>query len=454
MMAPFPLGAEGLTLAKAYDLSLSASEAIQLKELALAKSRLAVQEASSRLWPRVDLQASASYLANPPQGYTVKAGELGNMTLAIPPNKLYPGSPAVPLGSFTIPPNDFTIGSQQHDYFSLSATLSQPLFTWGKIRNAIDLASLGTEAATGALAAQRKDIQREVHRAYFTAMVASRSLSALKLIREAAAGIAADRRTSFDDGTSTREPVLEAEANLAALDAKLVNASQSLATSLEALGMLTGLDPGSIVLATDFTEKMPALDEQELRAKALRDSTDLAAARTTADQARKKLAIEQGGAMLLPDISLGITANVTGQQDLPYAAWSWDPAAWSWDVVVSLGVKASVFDGAASWRRIDQAGKDVEMAGAAARQQEKLVGLAVRRAVDAALRAEADVVSKKAGASHAAERLRNARGSFDDGLISRQELRGAEILAGSAELDLLFAQWNREEALADLEHLQ
>jgi outer membrane protein TolC len=167
-------------------------------------------------------------------------------------------------------------------------------------------------------------------------------------------------------------------------------------------------------------------------------------------QARKKLEVEQGGSLLHPDISLDVRLDVAGQEDLPFAAWNWNNTTWTWDLVVSLGMKMSVFDGSASGRRVQQAEKDLEMAGTGLSLDEKLVRLDVRKAIDAAVKADGDVKEKQAKADYAEERLRNARVSLENGMASRDEMHGADILAGSAALDLLFARFTREEALADV----
>jgi outer membrane protein TolC len=421
----------GLTIDKAYTLTRAASEAIRLRKLSLEKTRLAVEEAASRALPRVDLQASASYLAHPPQGYKITRGMLAT-------------SPII------IPPNDVTIGAQLHNYFSVAASLSQPLFTWGKIRNAIDLAGLLVDAAVTDLAAQQRDIDREVHRTFFGALLTRDSESVLRRLRDAAAAIAADRQKSLDQGTINREAVLEAQSNLASIEAKLVESVQAQATALEGLGMLTGLDPSGIELATGFRSALPALDEQAVRSRAEASAIEMAAARTRVSQARKKLAIEKGGSMLLPDVSLGVSLGVTDQQDFPYAAWNWNNSTLDWGLVISIGVKMSMFDGLAALKRIGQAEKDVEMAATGLSQQGKLLRLDVRKAIDAAVKADADVMEKQAAADYAGERLRNATVSFDNGLASREEMHGADILAGSAELDLLLSLYTREEALADI----
>ncbi|MGD0725616.1 MAG: TolC family protein [Spirochaetia bacterium] len=438
----------GLTLEDAYTLTRKASERVRVKELAVRKSRLALEEAGSRAWPHIDLQASASYLVNPPKGYTVAAGTLGTISPTIPAGVLGPAP--IPLGSFGIPPQDFTVGAQLHNYFTASASLSQPIFTWGKIRNAIDLAALEVDAAGTELLAQQWDIDRDVHRAYFGALLARDSETVLRRIRDTAAEIAADRRKSFDQGTINKETVLEAQANLASLEAKLAEAGQSKATALESLGLLTGLEPKAEDLVTGFRAQLPPLDEQSLREKARAASTALAASRTRMSQARKKLALEEGGSLFRPDISLGLTLDLSGQEDLPFSTWNWNNTTWDWDLVVSIGMKMSVFDGSASLQRVRQAEKDLEMAGMGLSLDEKRVRLDVRRAVDAVVKADGDVKEKQARADYAEERLRNARASLENGMASRDDVHGTDILAGSAELDLLFARYTREEAIADI----
>jgi len=442
-----------LTLDQAYALAERGADVVRLKELALQKARMAVTEAVSNALPHVDLQASGSYLVNPPQGYTVAAGSLGSFTPTIPANTLRPGSPAIGLGTVSLPSTDFTIGAQLHNYFSLSASLTQPLFTWGKIAGAIDLASLAADAAGTDLTAQRRDIHREVARAWDAALLAAGSEEILARLSDTATGIVADRQKAVDDGTATKEAVLQAQADLAQIQARQAEAEQGRLTALESLGILTGLDPSTITLSGSFTDTAPALDEASLRDTAVKVSTDLAAARNRVEQARKKLAVEKGGFMLLPDVSLGVTVDVTGQENLPTSAWNWDPANWNWDVVLSLGVKTSVFDGLASVSRIAQAQKDLDMAGTAATQAEKLVRLSVRQAVDAVLRAQAEVTEKQAAWDDAAEKLRSAQSSFDNGLVSRADLQGAQILEGTAALDLLSARYTREEAMADIARL-
>jgi len=439
-----------LTLDEALALARRSSEAVRLSQLAVEKSQDALGEARGKALPHVDLEASASYLINPPPGYTVAAGALG--TLTIPANGLFPGSPAVPLGA--IPPSPFNVGASLHNYFSLAATLNQPLFTWGKIKNAIDLASLQTDAAGTDMSARQRDVDWQVRKSYFSALLARRSQETLRRMRDTALVIVSDRQKGFDEGTINRESLLEVKATLASLEAKLTEAAQSESTALADLAVLTGQETDGADLATDFRAALPALDEQALLARALQGSPDMSEARTRIEQARRKLSIEQGGAILHPDVSFGVSLDISGQEDFPYSgAWTFNNDTWNVDVLLSLGVKMSAFDGQESLNRIRQAEKDVDMAGVAFSQQTKAVRIQLRQAVETAMKADADAQAAQARYDYLQEKLRNAGVALTNGQASREDQQNAAIQTDSVELDLLLAQYTREEALADIEKI-
>jgi len=445
-------GAQGapLTLDQAIGLARKNSEAIRLSQLALEKSQAALGEARGKALPHADFQASGSYLINPPPGYTVAAGALG--TLTIPANALFPGSQPVPLGA--VPPAPFNVGASLHNYFTLTATINQPLFTWGKIKNAIDLASLQVGSAGTEMSARQRDIDWQVRRSYFSAVLARQSQDALRRMRDTAAGIVSDRQKAFNQGTLTRESLLEAKATLASLDARLTEAQESEDSALAGLAVLTGEDADAASLATGFRDALPALDEQALLTQAVQGSTDMMAARTRVDQARRKLSIEQGGAILHPDVNLGISLDISGQEDFPYSgAWTFSNNTWNVDVLVTLGVKMSAFDGMESRNRILQAEKDVDMAGVVLSQQAKTVRIQLRQALEAAVKADAETLANQSQLEYLKEKLRNAEVALANGQISKDDQERASIQADSGELDLLLSQYAREEALADIQRI-
>jgi outer membrane protein TolC len=358
------------------------------------------------------------------------------------------------VGSIAVPASDLVLFNDTPPlYYKVSVSAAQPLFTWGKIRNAIDIASLRVDEAAADLSRQQGDLDREVERAYSSALLAKGSAEELARIREALGSIREDRQKSFTEGSITRETLLQAEADLAAIDARITDAEEGYRTALETLGMLTGLDPGAILLSSDLRTGPPAVDEEASQRKALESSSDLAAGRSRIGQAQKALEIARGSGMLLPDLSLAVSLDMdNGQKIPPSGAPNW-MSDWEWNLAVSLGVRLNVFDGMEAAQKTARAENDLAMAGEAQAQQQKLLRVSVRRAVQAVSAAEADLRAKRARADYVEERSRNAQASAEAGLASRDDERGAAIQAGTARLDLLMARFTLAEALADLGRL-
>jgi len=435
VLAPPAVRAEPrpLTLIEALRLADEASEAIRIRALQAGSYDATLAEARSRQYPRLALEVSASYLANPPEGITVHQGELATSPVVIPATDLV------------------FVPDAEHTYYKLGATLTQPLFTSGKISAGIRLAELDRAAAGTALDRQRREIRRETARAYHGAVLAARSLPHLSAMRAASADIVADRTAAFTEGTATRQAMLEAQASLAAIEARMLAAREARASALEALAALTGLAAADIRPVDAFRDACPDLDEERIRTQAAGAAPELAAARTLLQQAGAKRDLERAGAALRPDLALSVSAGVAGQRT-PFVGSDWADS-WDWSVVVSVGAKATVIDSGSSRARISAASADREAAAAALAQAEKLVRLSVRKAVETARGAGAALAERRAKLALAGETAKNARVSFENDVATREQARLAEIARLAAALDLESAGAALEDALGEIEYL-
>ena len=431
--------AQPLSLQEALRLADRASDAVRIRALQAGKSDAALAEARAQRLPRLALEASASYLANPPEGISVKRGELG--TILLPPATV-----------ITLPENDLVfVEDAEPTYYKLGATLTQPLYTSGKIGAGIRLAELDRAAAAAELDRQRREVRRETARAYHGAVLAGRSLPLLEAMRAAYADVASDRRASFSEGTATRQAVLDAEASLASLEARIVTAREARSSALEALAALTGLAVADLDPADGFRAACPELDEEILRAEATAGSPDLALARSRFAKAGVKRDLERAGAAGRPELALSIAGSLWGQRT-PFVGSDWTDT-WDWNVVVSVGVKATAFDSGASRARVRGASSDREAASAALSQAEKLLRLSVRTAVESARKAGAALAERRAKLALAEETAKNARVSFENELATRGEARLAEAARLAVRLELESAGAALEEAIGEIEYL-
>jgi outer membrane protein len=436
--------AAGLDIAKAEELASEKADEVAARNAAAAAALGAVDAARADLLPKLSGSVTGAYLANPPAGVTVKAGSMGTLPLYNPST----GTVNVPM-----PAEDLVVVKDAKDsYFKGNLTFSQPLFAWGKIRAAIDLASMEAEVASVDARGAALDAARGANKAYFSALLAKRSAAILEELRDLAAQIVTDRGSALDEGLSTKEQLLSAKADLADLDARLVEARESGRSSLEALAFLTGLDAASIELSSDFRDALPPIAEDSLKDRAAASSTSFGEARARLSEARAKLDLERGSALFKPDLSLFASLDASGQ-DIPLSSGSWT-GTWAWDLSIGLAAKADFLDGGASAARKREAAAKVEAADAALRAALGGARLEARRAVDAGRRAEASLAAARARGEWAAEALRNARAAAADQMISRSELDGAEIREASARLAVLGERYALEEAAADLERLE
>jgi outer membrane protein TolC len=444
-----------LALDEALKLAKTNSVLVRANTAASEAAQRAVWTAQSALLPKISAGASGAWLANPPKGMSVAKGALGDLPLWVPattsPGSVYTGP--FTYHPVTLPNNDWQIvDDTKNSYFKGNLTFTQPLVAWGKIAAGIALASLEAEIAEVKRSGAELDALRLAKRSYNAALLSRDSAAVLAELCDLAASIAADRRKALEAGTATKADALSSEADLAGLEAKLIEAREAEKSALESLAYLTGLEPGTLRLVTGLRDNLPSIDEEALKKAAPQSSADWGTARARLAQAGRKLDLERGSFIMLPNLALFANLEAAGQT-VPFSTTSWIDKTWSWDLTVGLSAQIEVFDGGANLARISEARSSLAAARAGLEGSEQGARIEVRRAVDAARRAEALLASKRAAAAWSAETLRNARASAEAELISRGELNGASIREASSRLELLAARYDVAEAAADLERL-
>jgi len=428
---------KSLGIKEALDLASAGADAVRAKTALVAAAKASVDSSRANFLPKVSTTVSGAWLANPPDGMTLKAGEMGALPAA--------------MGGMKLPANDITfIDDTKSTYFKGNVTLSQPLFTWGKIGSAAAIASLEAQIAAAGQEGAILDAKRQVETAYFTVAFCRQAKPLLVSLRAMAASNVSDKNLALEAGLSTKELLLSAKSDLADIDARIVEIDQTEKTSLYALGILTGLDTASLDLVSAFRTELPAIDEQSLEDRSAQVGESSVTAHGRLEEASKKLDIAKGSTMLLPDLQLFSSFDFSGQT-VPFSQKDWMDKTWSWDLTVGVAAKTNLFDGGASYANIREAKAGRDAASAALAAQESAARMAARNAIDAARRAEAAIAQKTAHGEWYAEALKAATASFDNQLASRADLNLASMRELLGRVDLLQAQYNLEQAIADLE---
>jgi len=428
-------GSLALMIARAKNVSGT----LKVKRLEAARTGYAVNEAWSKALPQLALTSSFTYMTNPPEGITISQGALGSSPTV---GSEYPVS---------IPDQDYVlIEDTKPTYFKTSASLDQVLWTWGKIQKSIRIAELERGSAEVAVRASERELVRDLTKAYFGAILARDSLGKLRDAEALMAGIVEDQSKALEEGTITKQELLDAKAKAAQVTSQRVRAQEGLATGLDALEFYTGGRPEAAALDTAMRETAPDLDEKALVGTALGGSTELETLRIKSGEARLAEDIRTASLMGLPDFSLNVTWNLTGQ-DIPFVGTNWTDT-WDSGFYFTIGGKVNLFDSLSSVWKLKQASSQREQAETGVRELERGMGIQVRRLVEAARNNAASVAEKRAQAELAAEQAKNATVARENEMVTRTEERGARIAAISADLAFLLARFQTEISIVDLEY--
>ena len=428
-----------LCLEEALNIALSNSRRIKQKTVSLRKSEHALAQANTEAFPIITLEASTSYMLNPLEGVTVGQGELGEIEIA-------PGV-FVPL-----PDRDIVmIPDVEPTYFKIGATLTQPIFTWGKITNAIDIAALGVDISFIELEQAKQELKRNVKIAYFGAVFSKRSYQILADLVVITEEILKDRELAYGEGLITFQAVLEARSQLAQLKKMFIQAEEGYYSALATLCFLLDLEEVDILLTSTYRTELPPLDEEALKQEVYTNSFALKILRKQLGQAQKNVAIKQGDSLFLPDIVFKITFDVAGQH-VPFITENWTDT-WNINLTFSLGTSLDLFDSTRSYWKIKQAEDDVELAMLCLTQLASSLDLKTRQAFEKVRITYYTILEEQAKLEQAKESYKNAQFSYENQVITREKEHMAKLFLHTTEIEYERALFEFEMALTNLEFL-
>lgn len=431
--------AESYTLADAVAEARANSLRLERARAEVDRAEASLDAAEAELNPSISFSGSASFLGNPPEGVAIQPGDLGTVT---EPGSTFPLP--VPEQRIVLVPD------AENTFYRLGTTLSQPVFTWGRLRNGVRAAEAGRSVAVWELTGAEKELERSVAERYFAVRLAEQSVALLSEAEEILARVTEDRRRAFDAGAETREGVLEAEANEANLRLRRAQAEEGLASARAGLAFAVGREDVSDIaelrLATEYRTEPPS----EPFDRILRgiDSPSLRTLQSRVDQAREGLAAAR--AATRPAIGLELGLEVSGQRT-PVLAANWRDS-WDTSLTVSLGVSGTAFDFGRTDARIAEAQAQLRLAQTGAAEARDGLPAQLRATYERARTGAVGVEVAQAALTLAEERLRGARISFENDLIVRSDLLQAEVGAVIARIELVNAQHDMERALIELEY--
>lgn len=304
---------------------------IRKADQAIAESHYDTLDAKGAYTPTIDLLISGTYMANPTLG-----------PITINPNDIK-GLPSIAQTIFT-EPLDISM-KMDNNRVQGQLTITQPIYTWGKISNAVKL----YERAEGLRTMERDDKldQKETElRTRLDALYWMGSLyTLLDEIEESADRLIAIAESGAENGMLLEEDVLDAKIQKSQVALSRRELDSQYDSVIEGLRTLTGIQDLSAdmidytpdeslydsILSMDIdTIKVMAVSPQSLPLQMLRGLEDV-------QDYRKKIA--KGSIYGLPDIALQATASYGGVIDS-----NWLDSD-TWGVNLTLALSTTLWDG-------------------------------------------------------------------------------------------------------------
>jgi len=335
-------------------------------------------------------------------------------------------------------PVDSLVGTRS--VYTSQANLTQPLFYWGKLGTAVDIAMMGEQEAALAFTTSELDVLHGVAKAYLNVLSAQAEQQVIDSRRKTAEQFVADVKAKLDAQTATELDRLRAESELLAVIPEALQAEANVQRALEVLNGQLGLDPKAPLALTEL-----GLPEAGAR--------PVGTERSELAQLRQQEAMYRAnGKIITSDLrpKFDLTASYGYQAAKtdnlfkePYDTWK-----------VSVTMKFPVFDGLRSSGKRAQNTAQLEQVKQLRVDRERSVAIE-QSAADREL-AKASALNEAARRAHdaTAEALRMSRESFEQGLITSLDLlqaerteRQAESQRRRAELGIWSARFDQRRSL-------
>lgn len=346
------LGPLGATAPYTYETLLNAAlqnnTTLQKAEQELRRSLLDVKDAKGKRWPTVDLTLSATYMANPLIG-----------PIVLDPDEVL-GTIEWPAGFSPVSGGEYLTlySGMEETQYQVEATLTQPIFTWGKISKAIDLYQQIANLRVLQISDQRSRIESELairldalsHLGQIESLLEEGSLVAKRLEEIAIEAYASGLILELD--------VLKASLGRSELEVAQAQITHQRRLMLLNIRTLCGVSELELDLiehsvTSERYHTLLALESQELIKEATSSQRPAIAALSLSESlARSAVDLERANLYWKPDFALIVNIGYGGSR-LPLFETDWYRQD-DYTLNLTLGIQSTIWDGGEKLRAVQR----------------------------------------------------------------------------------------------------
>lgn len=301
------------------------------------QSLLDVKNAKANYQPTIELLLTSTYMPNPPIGKTtISVDELSSQLGVV-----IPGAAA---GEYVT-----LYDGMKNIYYNAGLSITQPLFTWGKIPNAVKLYTQVAEIRALAIEDTSNQLTAQLKARVSALKYMDDILVLLDQTKDTADELVQVSQDAYDNGMILKQDVSKAKISAMEIDVTRQEIMKEYRTNLQELRTLTGnedLQANDIDYSVNEEEiqAIVAIDHDELYAMATRASSEpltMFRKQTQALQLKKKIA--QDSLYWKPDLALQVSLSYGGSA-FPLVETNWYRAD-DYGLYLTLAVKSTVWDG-------------------------------------------------------------------------------------------------------------
>lgn len=399
-----------------------------------------LREAKSNLHPQITYTLAGSYVYNHQVmdlDMTDIKKEISGMNMEIsqfPPYSI----PLAPLASQINDNISYPIDISD-PCLNASVSLTQPVYTWGKLTSSIDM----YEEIEAARALQIGDTEARLDatlKAYLSSLYYLRQVSErLEGMKEDTDQLVQLANDSSEAGLILSQDAAQARVSARQIDMTLTQVRTQMNTILSQIEVMTGYDN----LTADMIDYTP--DEDGMRALAQADRAMLEAMATSASQnsmqmlthminatqAAKKAA--DRSMYVVPDIALSVSANYTA----PLTSSFIDNSSWS--VTVAVALQGTIWDGGKNLSARDKAESAASSAEISRKEAVNTIKTTLAQNFAAMDLALAQIDYQSANIEMLDSQLELEKTRYEYGAASRQDVLEKQLECAQAEIERLNA---------------
>lgn len=431
-----------LSLAAALERAASESEEVRLARAGVAVAASQLGAARSAMLP----QLSTSFLYTRTLASVFDTGESFELpdslrfdpdtTAALADRVAYLErmTPLAGLGGLGQLFSDLPFG-QEHAY-TAGLSASQVVYAGGRVRAGIAMASGGLAAAEALEREERAQLELDVKRAYWGAVLAGEFQAIAEAALTQAEAFLSQERLRHGAGRASELDVLRAEVTAANLRPQRVQAVNAASLAMLNLKRLIDIPLDAPVRLTTALDRPSAPEGGEEQVAAVRNRPALAAAEAAV--LAREAQVRLSKAAFLPSIAVQMSYS-----RLSYPGRAFDfRTDWRTDWTGSVAVQLPLFQGGQRWAALQQARAELDRSRLQLRQLEEAVEMEYRQAVRERDRARAEIEARDRTVEQAVRVHELTVLRYERGL-------GTQLEVSEARLGLLSARTNLAQALAD-----